>query len=279
MTCRNCGAALPADTGYCPHCGTEQQRDAKAPLRARTAVILLSCLAVALAGYAAWNVIRGAAERGIGQAPRTEAARLPQEGVPPPTDQSAAPLPPPEPLPGEPTLSSGGPGGVAGETGRPAAQQGTAPAVTSAADLEVAAPAVATPSPDNVHAIEPAGRRASGIEEERGPAHARAPRAHGAPAARPRIERAPAAPARTPAPRGAAPASDSTAAGTAAAAPAAKPRASDHWVQMNDSLSRCTRQDFINRVICDQRVRIRYCDGYWGKVAQCPVSPSTEEVR
>jgi hypothetical protein len=22
--------------------------------------------------------------------------------------------------------------------------------------------------------------------------------------------------------------------------------------------------------VCDQRVRLRYCDGYWGKVAQCP---------
>ncbi|HEX8740598.1 MAG TPA: hypothetical protein VF925_10690 [Casimicrobiaceae bacterium] len=63
------------------------------------------------------------------------------------------------------------------------------------------------------------------------------------------------------------------------AAAVSAPRPDDHWTQMNNDLSRCTREDFINRVICDQRVRIRYCDGYWGKVAQCPVSPSTQDVR
>jgi hypothetical protein len=47
----------------------------------------------------------------------------------------------------------------------------------------------------------------------------------------------------------------------------------DRWVQMSEELSRCTREDFIARVICDQRVRFRYCDGYWGKVAQCPGNP------
>jgi len=39
---------------------------------------------------------------------------------------------------------------------------------------------------------------------------------------------------------------------------------------MQDDLQRCTREDFITRVVCDQRVRPRYCSGYWGKVAQCP---------
>ena len=41
-----------------------------------------------------------------------------------------------------------------------------------------------------------------------------------------------------------------------------------------EELSRCTREDFIARVICDQRVRFRYCDGYWGKAAQCPGNPA-----
>jgi hypothetical protein len=49
-----------------------------------------------------------------------------------------------------------------------------------------------------------------------------------------------------------------------------------HWRQMDDELSRCTREDFITRVICGQRVRFRYCDGYWGKVSQCPTSPAPE---
>jgi len=60
----------------------------------------------------------------------------------------------------------------------------------------------------------------------------------------------------------------------AAAAP--KAPAVDRWAQMNDELSRCTREDFISRVICDQRVRFRYCNGYWGTVAQCPGNPVPE---
>jgi hypothetical protein len=39
---------------------------------------------------------------------------------------------------------------------------------------------------------------------------------------------------------------------------------------MTEDLARCTRENFIERVVCDQRVRVRYCEGYWGKVAQCP---------
>jgi hypothetical protein len=60
----------------------------------------------------------------------------------------------------------------------------------------------------------------------------------------------------------------------AAAAP--KAPAVDRWTQMNDELSRCTREDFISRVICDQRVRFRYCNGYWGTLPQCPGSPVPE---
>jgi hypothetical protein len=50
----------------------------------------------------------------------------------------------------------------------------------------------------------------------------------------------------------------------------------DRWARMSDELTRCTREDFISRVICDQRVRFRYCKGYWGTVSQCPGNPSVE---
>jgi len=50
----------------------------------------------------------------------------------------------------------------------------------------------------------------------------------------------------------------------------------DRWSKMSDELSRCTREDFIARVICGQRVRFRYCEGYWGKVEACPASPTPE---
>jgi len=61
-----------------------------------------------------------------------------------------------------------------------------------------------------------------------------------------------------------------------AAAPAAA-RAVDRWQRLDDELARCTREDFITRVICGQRVRFRYCDGYWGKVPQCPGNTNTPD--
>jgi hypothetical protein len=50
----------------------------------------------------------------------------------------------------------------------------------------------------------------------------------------------------------------------------------DRWQRLDEELSQCTRQDFITRVICAQRARFRYCEGYWGKVPACPGSPTPE---
>lgn len=62
-----------------------------------------------------------------------------------------------------------------------------------------------------------------------------------------------------------------------AAAPAAAPApVADRWSRMERELSQCTREDFVARVVCGQRVRFRYCDGYWGKVPACPGSPAVE---
>jgi hypothetical protein len=44
----------------------------------------------------------------------------------------------------------------------------------------------------------------------------------------------------------------------------------DRWAQFAEDLHHCERETFLSRVLCDQRVRLRYCDGYWGKVPQCP---------
>lgn len=44
----------------------------------------------------------------------------------------------------------------------------------------------------------------------------------------------------------------------------------DRWAQFAEDLHHCERETFLSRVVCDQRVRLRYCDGYWGKVPQCP---------
>ncbi len=55
------------------------------------------------------------------------------------------------------------------------------------------------------------------------------------------------------------------------APPAPPPRpAPDRWQTMRDALSECDRQGVFDGLICGQRVRIQYCDGYWGKVPQCP---------
>ena len=76
-------------------------------------------------------------------------------------------------------------------------------------------------------------------------------------------------PATTPPPIAAAPAPSPPRPSQASAAPTAAPVA-DRWTQFAEELHRCERETFLSRVVCDQRVRLRYCDGYWGKVAQCP---------
>jgi hypothetical protein len=42
---------------------------------------------------------------------------------------------------------------------------------------------------------------------------------------------------------------------------------------MNDAMARCKREDFFRRIGCEQSVGLQYCEGYWGKVPQCPGVP------
>ena len=56
-----------------------------------------------------------------------------------------------------------------------------------------------------------------------------------------------------------------------AAAPAPPPPpVTDRWQNMRDALTQCDREGILGGLICGQRVRVQYCEGYWGKVAQCP---------
>jgi hypothetical protein len=48
----------------------------------------------------------------------------------------------------------------------------------------------------------------------------------------------------------------------------------DPWQAMNEGLSRCAREDWMNRAACEQRLRLQYCPGHWGLVWQCPVGPA-----
>jgi hypothetical protein len=47
----------------------------------------------------------------------------------------------------------------------------------------------------------------------------------------------------------------------------------DRWQTMSDALTRCASEGGLSGFICDQRVRLASCDGYWGRVAQCPNPP------
>jgi len=68
----------------------------------------------------------------------------------------------------------------------------------------------------------------------------------------------PAAPAATPAPRKALPPTPTVTAQV------------DRWQMYADEMAQCAKESFFARVGCQQRTRAHYCDGYWGKVAQCP---------
>jgi hypothetical protein len=163
----------------------------------------------------------------------------------------------------------------------PTAEPSPATGTTTAATAEPSAAREAAPSSPGARVALPAsGDTASGaqppVEIKPLPPRPNASRsAHAGAAAKP--PNAPALPATqaesAPAPAVAAPAP--VAPKVAAAAPGAS-HVADRWQRLDADLSRCTREDFITRVICAQRARFRYCDGYWGKVAASPGSPQPE---
>jgi hypothetical protein len=61
------------------------------------------------------------------------------------------------------------------------------------------------------------------------------------------------------------------------AAPAAPPP--DRWQSMGDALAQCDREGMFRGIVCGQRVRIQYCDGFWGKVAQCQGALTGDDLR
>jgi hypothetical protein len=43
------------------------------------------------------------------------------------------------------------------------------------------------------------------------------------------------------------------------------------WERMHDEAAACADEDsFLDAVVCDQRVRHRYCDDWWGRADACP---------
>lgn len=45
--------------------------------------------------------------------------------------------------------------------------------------------------------------------------------------------------------------------------------APNRWQVMADQINRCGRDGFFAGVVCEQKVRLKYCEGYWGQVPQC----------
>ena len=50
----------------------------------------------------------------------------------------------------------------------------------------------------------------------------------------------------------------------------------DPWQAMNEGLSRCAREGFLDRVACEQRLRAQYCPNHWGLVPQCAIGRTTD---
>jgi hypothetical protein len=50
----------------------------------------------------------------------------------------------------------------------------------------------------------------------------------------------------------------------------------DRWQMYADEMARCAKENFFARLGCQQRTRAQYCEGYWGKVPQCPTAPPVE---
>jgi hypothetical protein len=53
----------------------------------------------------------------------------------------------------------------------------------------------------------------------------------------------------------------------------------DRWQQMAAALAPCAREDFFGRILCEQRVRSEYCEGYWGQVPLCATAQSYDRAR
>jgi hypothetical protein len=55
-----------------------------------------------------------------------------------------------------------------------------------------------------------------------------------------------------------------------APAPAPEPKPVSRWERMAQENSACEAESFFARLACKEKVRWKYCPGYWGKVPQCP---------
>jgi hypothetical protein len=53
-----------------------------------------------------------------------------------------------------------------------------------------------------------------------------------------------------------------------------EPKPLSRWDRMAQENSACEAEGFFGRLACKEKLRWKYCPGYWGKVAQCPEGQS-----
>ena len=47
-------------------------------------------------------------------------------------------------------------------------------------------------------------------------------------------------------------------------------RAPDRLQMLRVAVARCAKENFLAGFVCDQQARLRYCEGHWGEVPECP---------
>lgn len=313
MNCPNCHKPIPARARYCIHCGAEQEATPIAAVAAAASAARGRREAANAAHAEAMPDVGPVptSSAAIVELPSAARARDPQEASDPVTRPAYADAPsrrtlavslavaclvvgivaaaawwfyspstnsadavtaPAENAAGTPTASS-----ATREAASPSAA-GTATEATSGASSAAA---------EHANAADVTQARAespTGVTEPPQPVEIRPlPPAHDAARAARAATRAPETPKVATAPQSPTtaapalpPASATSRAPAVAMAPTVAAPVSDRWARMDHELSQCTREDFIARVVCGQRVRFRYCAGYWGKVPACPGSPAVE---
>ena len=314
MNCPNCHKPIPARARYCIHCGAEQEATPIAAVAAAAMAARGRREAANAAHAEAMPDVAPlpAASAAIVELPSAARAREPQEDSDPVARPAYADAPSRHALAASLVVACFVVGIVVAATAwwfyAPSMVTADAVATPATPDAgaaagsmpgsEAAAPSTSETATDAATvAASPAAEPSNAVEATQGPAEA-----HGAVAAAPQsVEITPLPPAhasrrptrpatRAPEPPKVAtapppaptvapsppPAPATSRAPTVAMAPPAAAQVSDRWARMDHELSQCTREDFIARVVCGQRVRFRYCDGYWGKVPACPGSPAIE---
>src|SRR5437867_11015382 len=155
-------------------------------------------------------------------------------------------------------------------TGSAPPEPGPASAATTAAA------SVATS--DETKSAAPSAPGASDTEQSKGSPNKVGPRAAGAAAKKAQPKAAVPVPEPAPPPpvTKAAPLPAKVAAAASATPEPARP---DRWQLLHDALAQCTRENFLARVVCEQRERLKYCEGYWGQVPQCPAEQPKEHAQ